>query len=233
MSEQAKKHKKHKKHKKNKGVDGPTTAYGKRYRKALVMSAELHADQYRKGTSIPYISHLLHVSALVWEHGGTEIQASAALLHDAVEDIGGEPLLAEIRDVFGDEVAAIVQDCSDTTQPDLKEPWRQRKEAYISHIAHAGEASLLVSVSDKVHNAESLLSDLRLMGPGMWDRFTADAEGTVWYHQSLHAVFAERLGSDDALVRRYDAAIAALAWAVGVDRSRARPPQAEPVRSGD
>ncbi len=229
MSKKSKQAEKSKKPKKSKHTAGPTTAYGKQYRKALVMSAELHADQYRKGTSIPYISHLLHVSALVWEHGGTEVQASAALLHDAVEDIGGEALLAEIRDVFGDDVAAIVEDCSDTTSPGSKEPWRQRKEAYISHISQAGEASLLVSVSDKVHNAESLLSDLRLIGPAVWDRFTADAEGTVWYHQSLHAVFADRLGSDHALVRRYDSAIAALAWAVGVDRSHARPPQAEPV----
>ena len=101
-----------------------------RFDSAFRYAHRLHREQTRKGTTTPYISHLMSVAALVIEHGGNEDQAIAALLHDAAEDQGGEATLAKIRRTFGPAVAAIVSDCTDAwTEP--KPSWRPRKEAYL------------------------------------------------------------------------------------------------------
>src|SRR6202165_1818736 len=102
-----------------------------RYDEAFRYAHELHSNQKRKGTSIPYISHLMIVSALVIENGGTEDQAIGALLHDAAEDQGGTKTLNEVRRRFGDVVAEIVSDCTDAWD-DPKPLWKPRKEAYLA-----------------------------------------------------------------------------------------------------
>src|SRR5262249_26895149 len=136
----------------------------------------LHRRQMRKGPAgIPYIAHLLSVSALVLEAGGSETQAIAALLHDGPEDRGGEKTLADINKRFGTEVAAIVNACSDTMEHP-KPPWRERKERYIDHLADASEDALLVSLADKVHNARSIVSDYRVECDAVWDRFSPDSD---------------------------------------------------------
>ena len=117
--------------------------YGKRFEAALVYTAQLHQDQYRKGTTVPYITRLLAVAALVGESGGTEDEVIAALLHDAVEDCGGPPVEKQIRERFGDAVGDIVRGCSDTDESP-KPPWNQRKEAYIAHLADVTDSMLLV-----------------------------------------------------------------------------------------
>ena len=159
-----------------------------RFEDALVFAARLHADQVRKETTIPYVSHLLSVSALVLEHGGSEDEAIAALLHDAVEDQGGRPTLEAIARRFGPAVAGIVDGCTDSeTVP--KPPWRQRKEAYLAHIARASSSVRLVSAADKLHNARSILADYRVSGEALWDRFTGGRDGTLWYYRSLVEAF--------------------------------------------
>ena len=123
---------------------------------------EIHADQVRKGSEAPYISHLLGVASLVLEHGGDEDQAIAGLLHDAIEDQGveQEPVIAAR---YGERVAAIVRGCTDAdTLP--KPPWRERKEAYIGHLEHAGADIWLVSCADKLYNARAICTDLRQIG---------------------------------------------------------------------
>jgi (p)ppGpp synthase/HD superfamily hydrolase len=160
-----------------------------RYDAALVFAHQLHRHQKRKGTEIPYISHLLSVSALVLEHGGTEDQAIAALLHDAVEDQGGDAIRQEIRRRFGNHVAAIVDDCTDTDQIP-KPPWRARKEAYLAHLRTIPDTSRLVSLADKVHNARTILADYRAVGEALWSRFEGGREGTLWYYRSLVEIFA-------------------------------------------
>ena len=112
---------------------------GPKFAEALTLGNEAHATQLRKGTTIPYIAHLLSVAAIVIEAGGDEDAAIAALLHDAVEDQGGAPMLEQIRDHFGAEVADIVDACSDTLVTP-KPPWRERKEAYVAAIAHKSES---------------------------------------------------------------------------------------------
>src|ERR1051325_12202408 len=126
-----------------------------RFEDALSFAARLHSGQLRKGTAIPYVSHLLAVASVALEHGADEDEAIAALLHDAVEDQGGAPTREEIRRRFGDRVVEIVDGCTDAeTVP--KPPWRERKERYIAHVAEASPSVRLVSASDKLHNARSI-----------------------------------------------------------------------------
>ena len=139
---------------------------------ALAYAARLHRQQTRKGSAIPYVAHLLAVCSLVIEHGGSEDQAIAALLHDAAEDQGGETILGEIRARYGPAVAEIVADCTDAwTEP--KPAWRPRKEAYLAALPSKPRGSLLVSLADKTHNAGAILGDYRRMGEALWDRFNA------------------------------------------------------------
>lgn len=155
-----------------------------RFEEALVYAARLHAGQARKGTSIPYIAHLLAVAAIVLEHGGNEDEAIAALLHDAIEDQGGAATRAEIRRRFGETVVQIVDGCSDAeTMP--KPPWRPRKEAYLAHLRQASPSVRLVSAADKLHNARAILADYRAIGDTLWQRFSGRKEGTLWYYRSV------------------------------------------------
>jgi (p)ppGpp synthase/HD superfamily hydrolase len=163
-----------------------------RFDDAFRYAHELHRAQPRKGTSIPYISHLMAVAGLVLEHGGNEDQAIAGLLHDAPEDQGGEATLAEIRRRFGATVADMVADCTDAWT-DPKPEWRPRKEAYLAKLPHKPRESLLVSLADKTHNAEAILWDYRALGDSLWSRFTGGAQDTRWYYKALAEVFQVRL----------------------------------------
>lgn len=183
-----------------------TLSFTDRFDAALTLARDLHATQTRKGTDIPYIGHLLGVASLVIEDGGTEDEAIAALLHDAVEDQGGQPTLKRIRQQFGSTVADIVEACSDT---DIvpKPPWKERKEAYIAHLQTAAEQTLRVSLADKLHNARSILFDLHTVGDALWDRFNASADETIWYYRALTDAFAARNAGPmvDELRRTVDA----------------------------
>lgn len=160
-----------------------------RFSAALTLACELHRNQSRKGTQIPYVSHLLSVAAIALEHGATEDEAIAAVLHDAVEDQGGPPVAARIRAQFGDSVAAIVLACSDTDVTP-KPPWAERKARYINHLRTATASVRLVSAADKLHNARAILADYREMGEGLWERFNGGREGTLGYYRGLADAFA-------------------------------------------
>ncbi|HQN09000.1 MAG TPA: HD domain-containing protein [Thermoanaerobaculia bacterium] len=161
-----------------------------RFDEALAFAVELHREQPRKGTGVPYVSHLLSVAALVLEHGGSEDQAIAALLHDAVEDQGGRPTAERIRERFGDLVADIVDGCTDT-DVSPKPPWRERKAAYLARVRGEPAHVRLVSAADKLHNARTMVTDLRIHGPALWERFNAGRDETLWYLESLVAAFRE------------------------------------------
>lgn len=175
--------------------------YGEKFEDALTYAARLHRDQTRKGSGIPYVAHLLAVAAIVGENGGTEDETVAALLHDAPEDQGGKELLEDIRARFGDAVAEIVDGCTDTYE-DPKPTWRPRKEAYVEHMAKASPSVRLVSAADKLHNARSILADLRSLGDDLWDRFTGGKEGTLWYYRAL--VEAYKGAGTNAVVEELD-----------------------------
>jgi GTP pyrophosphokinase len=169
-------------------------ALSRRFQEALTFAAQLHAGQTRKGTGIPYISHLLGVTSIVLEHGADEDEAIAALLHDAVEDAGGVDTLEKIRSRFGNTVAEIVAGCTDAWT-DPKPPWRARKEAYIAHLQIASPSELLVSAADKLHNARTILNDYRVLGEDIWKRFNGGKTGTLWYYRSLVEVLQSRYSS--------------------------------------
>ncbi len=161
---------------------------GPRFREALGFAARLHERQLRKGTQIPYVAHLMAVASLALEHGADEETAIAALLHDAVEDQGGQATREKIRSIFGDRVAAIVDGCSDSDQKP-KPPWRERKEQYIAHLPQATPDVLLVSACDKLHNARCVLADYRVHGEATWSRFNGGRDGTLWYYRTLVDTF--------------------------------------------
>jgi len=165
-----------------------------RFDSAFQLAHSLHRKQPRKQTTIPYIAHLMAVTAIVLEAGGDEDLAIAALLHDAVEDQGGKPTLEIIKQKFGDRVAGIVLECSDTDiQP--KPPWRARKEAYIAHIADASDDAILVSLADKLHNARAILADYRAVGDKVWKRFKAGRDDVLWYYGELIKALQKRTRS--------------------------------------
>jgi GTP pyrophosphokinase len=178
-----------------------------RFEDALVFAARLHAAQTRKGSSTPYIAHLLSVAALVLEQGGDEDLAIAALLHDAIEDQGGAATREAIRARFGDRVTAVVDGCTDAdTQP--KPPWRARKEAYLAHLPAAPPEVRLVSAADKLHNARAILADYRRMGDDLWPRFQGGKAGTLWYYRALVTVY--RQAGSTPLVEELDRTVTEL-----------------------
>ncbi len=164
---------------------------GPRFERALGFAISHHREHQRKGTRIPYAAHLLAVASLVLEMESSEDEAIAALLHDVVEDGGGAKAEADIRGLFGDDVARIVIANSDAvSQP--KPPWRRRKEDYIASVAGKAPDELRVSVADKLHNARSILSDHRRYGDEVFTRFAGRREGTLWYYRALIGAFEAR-----------------------------------------
>jgi GTP pyrophosphokinase len=169
-------------------MDQKTGYFTAHFEEALVYATRLHNGQSRKGSYTPYVAHLLAVTALVIEWGGDEDMAIAALLHDAVEDQGGLDTLEKIRSRFGNRVARIVEGCSDSYEMP-KPPWQERKEAYLRRLNKEDFDVRLVSLADKLHNARSILYDLRRDGISSLDRFNGGREGTLWYYLALVDVF--------------------------------------------
>ena len=161
-----------------------------RFAEALTYATELHAHQIRKGSGVPYIAHLLGVASLALEYGATEDEAIAALLHDAIEDQGGQATRAEIYRRFGQTVTAIVDGCTDSDVTP-KPPWRERKEAYIAHIPKASASVRLVSAADKLYNARSMLRDYYRVGEALWSRFKGGKSGSLWYYRTLVETFRQ------------------------------------------
>jgi (p)ppGpp synthase/HD superfamily hydrolase len=174
-----------------------------------------HEGQVRKGTRIPYASHLLAVAGIVLDYGGDNDEAIAALLHDCIEDCGVSP--KRIQKLFGRKVMEVVVASSDSMErdPSRKPPWRTRKESYLEHLRTASGSVLLVSAADKLHNAQSILKGYRRHGEDLWKRFHATKSDTFWYYDSLvkiirargrHRALAEELARTVAELRK-------LAWA--------------------
>lgn len=186
--------------------------------RALEFATVAHGDQTRKGTTIPYISHLLQVSGLVLEWGGDVEQATAALLHDVVEDTA--VTIDEVVATFGAGVGAIVDDCTDTgpeETPDTKRAWLPRKRAYLERVRTIATRSALVIACDKLHNTSTLLVALEREGIGTLARFNAPAPKQLWYFRGLAAALRGRV--PDALhgalaghAERFAALTGAQAW---------------------
>ncbi|MGY1653417.1 HD domain-containing protein [Geodermatophilus sp. SYSU D01119] len=169
-----------------------------RYDEALAYASAHHREQLRKGSRVPYLTHLMSVSALVLEHGGSEDQAIAGLLHDAVEDAPkgtGGAVLADIRSCFGDDVADIVRACSDGLDADGNRSgtWAERKHAYVDGLRDKPLDALLVTAADKTHNGVCIAADVRRYGPDFWSTFNASRDELLWYYTSVRDAVARRL----------------------------------------
>jgi (p)ppGpp synthase/HD superfamily hydrolase len=170
-----------------------------RFTRAIDYARQVHVN-YRKGTSVPFMAHLLGVTSLVMGESGhvrflvTEDMVIGALLHDAVEDEGGLPRLRDIEANFGKEVANIVEGCSDSVAEDSsrKQEWEVRKITYINRLHNESEGTLLVSVADKLYNARAILEDYREVGEALWSRFKRGRKEQLWYFTELIKVYEKR-----------------------------------------
>jgi (p)ppGpp synthase/HD superfamily hydrolase len=177
----------------------PRVTLTSRFTRAVDYAREVHTG-LRKGTRVPYLAHLLGVVSLVLGESGhvpfpvSEDMAIAALLHDAVEDAGGLPRLRDIEAKFGNDVARIVEGCSDSFEEDpaKKAEWKLRKSSYVSRMDKEPEDTLLVSAADKLYNARSILEDYREIGPEVWNRFRRGRDDQMWYFNELLNVFGRR-----------------------------------------
>lgn len=179
--------------------DNPRPLLTNRFTDAIDFALVAHCAQVRKGTRIPYLSHLLAVASLVIEHDGDEDAAIAAVLHDAPEDRGGRAMLEQIRARFGDGVAKVVEECTDTFEKPKPE-WPPRKTKYVEHLAgDASPAACLVSAADKLHNARAILHDLRASDDhaALWARFGSPPKQIGWYYGRLERALGARLASHD------------------------------------
>ena len=165
---------------------------------ALIYATRAHANQTRKKTGIPFVAHILGVTAIALEYGANETEAIGALLHDTVEDCGGAERLRDIREKFGDDAARIVDGCTDTYETP-KPPWLERKRAYIDHLKNADGSTRLVSASDKLHNTRAILAELRRHGLEVFERFGGKKDGTVWYYRTLVTAFRQHGDHSDLI----------------------------------
>ncbi len=176
--------------------------YSERFIDATRVAARMHADQLRKGTTIPYVSHLFGTCSIALEYGANEDQAIAALLHDAIEDIEPIDQVRAAVGEFGAEVLRIVEACTDSDEVP-KPPWRERKERYVARLATRDAPVLLVSASDKLHNARAIVRDLRGIGPAVWDRFDK-AGDPLWYYRASSTAFRANPAHVPALIDELD-----------------------------
>jgi (p)ppGpp synthase/HD superfamily hydrolase len=187
---------------------------GRRFADAMVYAWDVHRDQRRKGTSVPYVAHLLGVASLVLGDGGDEDEAIGALLHDAAEDQGGRKRLADIERRFGKRVARIVEGCSDSFD-DPKPPWRERKEGFLRALRVAAPEVLRVALADKLYNIRTIVVDVGAGGPSVWGRFKAGPREQLWYFTELLGIFRRR--SESAMVEQFAREVEALATLVSRD----------------
>ena len=173
-----------------------------KYKKALDFAYKIHFHQNRTKTKIPYFTHLVSVSNNVMEEGGTTDEAIGGLLHDAVEDQGGLKTLIKIRKLFGNKVAKIVNECSDTIVVP-KPPWLTRKKKYLSDIKKKSQSSMFVSLCDKLHNGTSIVNDYKRKGKKVWTRFTAKPKQVAWYYEGLYKEFSKHLKGHKVLKDNY------------------------------
>lgn len=172
--------------------------YSTRLDAAVALALDSFRTRVRKGTGIPYVTHLFAVMVTVGEYGGDEDQLIAAVLHDWLEDIPGASV-EHLETSFGPRVAAMVRALSDSVEHP-KPPWRERKEGYLAALRAEPAELKLISAADKLHNCASIRRDLALVGEALWGRFTGGREGTLWYYEAVTAALGA--GWDHPLLRR-------------------------------
>ncbi len=149
--------------------------------RALRMAAVGHRDQVRKGSGVPYVEHPMAVALVLDRAGFDDEVVIAGLLHDLVEDT--DVTLDQIRDRFGDRVAAMVANCTEVKLDASggKRPWIDRKTDHLESLANAPDPARAIVLADKLHNLTCIRLDL-LDGRAVWDSFGADRDRVLWYY---------------------------------------------------
>ncbi|MFN4286646.1 MAG: HD domain-containing protein [Lacibacter sp.] len=167
---------------------------------ALSFAAEHHKNQFRKGTRIPYLTHLLNVCAWLARRNYPDEVLAAALLHDVVEDTDATADMVQER--FGPHVTAIVLGVTELEKREHKAldksaTWQQRKEQTLHFLRHeATYEQLLVGGADKLDNLQSLCTDYELEGEAVWNRFNAPRHLQQWYYTSVALLLEEKADTD-------------------------------------
>lgn len=182
---------------------------------ALRFAILKHRDQARRGTIVPYVTHLMAVAALVGESGGSEAEMIAGLLHDVMGDGGGSDLLEDVESRFGKDVGEIVRACGDGGHGEDELPWLDRKRAYLSGLGGASLPVLRVVCADKLHNVQILATDLKQVGPAAFEHYKGDREGTLWYYRSLARLFGALVQDEPGLDAGFRSMIRVLRETVG------------------
>ena len=176
---------------------------GSRFLEAMSLTIDLHGKDVRKGTSVPYLAHLLAVCSLVLYDGGSKDEAIAAFLHDALEEKSHLITRQGIASRFGDHVLEIVDVSTDTPKDYAggpKPPWRERKECYLKNVRETDPVLLRVTIADKVDNARSMLADYDRVGDKLWTRFNASYKEIIWYYTACVEVY-EKVGASPTLLK--------------------------------
>jgi (p)ppGpp synthase/HD superfamily hydrolase len=148
--------------------------------RAIEWSAVAHADQMRKGTSVPYITHPFAVGMLLAREGYSEEVIAAGILHDTLEDTSTTE--EQLRELFGERVTAIVIGCS---EPNKADSWENRKKHTLQYLESAPDEIRYVACADKLHNIRSMIEDHKKLGDNMWSKFKRGREQQEWYYRGL------------------------------------------------
>lgn len=166
------------------------TAASPRLLRAINVAAWAHRDHTRKGTDIPYVSHVFGVMHLVSQVTDDEDVQIAALFHDILEDVPEEYSAEQMEAQFGPRVVELVRG---VTKDSALESWQERSDAYIAHLSQAEDGSVLISAADKLHNLLSILADHGEVGEELWGRFNSGKDRQQWWYRAIYTVAAERL----------------------------------------
>ncbi|MDQ3082637.1 MAG: HD domain-containing protein [Gemmatimonadota bacterium] len=195
-----------------------TKGYSDAINHAFAFAAKHHDRQVRKGTKLPYLTHPANVAVILTRYGRDERTIVAGVLHDVVEDCvkdgyTRQMLEQSIGEKFGADVLETVLGVTyrhlDNDGVELSS--EERKEDYLARLSDANESALWVCAADKVHNSNSILSDLRRTEDphSVWSRFKAGKAGTVkWYRNVLDRL--DEIGFDEPIVEELRASVAAL-----------------------
>jgi (p)ppGpp synthase/HD superfamily hydrolase len=193
-------------------------SYSERYDAALALAAGAHAGQTRKGSTIPYIVHPVHVSVVLIRNGFPEDMVIAGLLHDIVED--QDYPLTEIEARFGPAVAEMVAAVTELKkEAGLTRRWEDRKREALDHMRQASDDAIAVKTADALCNARNLALSLRQQGASVWDHFSRGPEQSIWYYRSLSDLARARMAGHP-LLAELDQAIQDLERAITETQSR-------------
>lgn len=161
--------------------------------KAIETAAIAHDGQYRKKTSLPYLSHPVTVGFYLLESGSSEEVAAAGILHDVLEDTSLS--FTNIKAEFGEGIANLVLECS---EPDKSLEWEDRKLHTINKLKTASFSVKQITCADKLHNLRTIQRDLSSEGSFVWERFTRGRDKQQWYYDTIYQSLMTGLSSEQS-----------------------------------